>query len=129
MVGARAPAGPWWRGLGPPDAPQIIARLPFVERPDHPAGMPAFVIAQPLAEAAARDVVLYDVTITHGARDFPPGVGARGVEILGRFRRNPGSRRRGRSTDRRNRQPRRALRFERRPKPGGAIILFRSLLL
>jgi chorismate mutase len=86
MVGARAPAGPWWRGLGPPDAPKIIARLPFVERPDHPAGMPVFVIAQPLAEAAARDVVLYDVTITHGARDFPPGVGARGLEILGQFR-------------------------------------------
>ncbi|MFZ0495856.1 MAG: hypothetical protein WAM10_09550, partial [Methylocella sp.] len=80
------PAGPWWRGLAAPDAPKIIARLPFVERPDHPAGMPVFVIAQPLAEAAARDVVLYDVTIAPGTSDFAPGFGARGLEILGRFK-------------------------------------------
>ncbi|HEY4846837.1 MAG TPA: chorismate mutase [Methylocella sp.] len=80
------PAGPWWRGLAAPDAPKIIARLPFVERPDHPAGMPVFVIAQPLAEAAARDVVLYDVTIAHGASDFAPGFGARGLAILGQFK-------------------------------------------
>ncbi len=84
MVRAGAPAGPWWRRLDPPDAPKIIARLPFVERPDHPAGMPVFVIAQPLAEAAARDVILYDVTIAQGASD--PGLGARGLEILGQFR-------------------------------------------
>ncbi|MGH6799886.1 MAG: chorismate mutase [Methylocella sp.] len=80
------PAGPWWRGLAAPDAPKIIARLPFVERPDHPAGMPVFVIAQPLAEAAARDAVLYDVTITQGAGDLAPEFGACGFEILGRFK-------------------------------------------
>jgi chorismate mutase len=85
MVGVGAPVGPWWRGLGSPDAPKIIARLPFVERPDHPAGMPVLVIAQPLAEAAARDVVLYDVTIAHGARDFAPRFGAQGLEILSQF--------------------------------------------
>jgi chorismate mutase len=84
MVRAGAPAAPWWRGLVEPEAPKIIARLPFVERPDHPAGMPVFVIAQPLAEAAAREVVLYDVTIAHGASEFAPG--ARGVEILGQFK-------------------------------------------
>jgi chorismate mutase len=43
--------GPWWTRLIQPDAPKIIARLPFVERPDHPAGMPVFVIAKPLADA------------------------------------------------------------------------------
>ncbi len=80
------PAGPWWRGLAAPDAPKIIARLPFVERPDHPAGMPVFVIAQPLAEAAARDVVLYDVTIAHGASDLARSLGPRGLEILGQFK-------------------------------------------
>jgi len=52
-VGAAVPAG----------APKIIARLPFVERPDHPAGMPAFVIAQPLADGAARDVVIESVAL------------------------------------------------------------------
>ncbi|MGQ0445201.1 MAG: chorismate mutase [Beijerinckiaceae bacterium] len=80
-----ASAGPWWRGLAAPDAPKIIARLPFVERPDHPAGMPVFVIAKPLAEAAARDVILYDVTIS-GAGEFAPRLGARGPEILGQLK-------------------------------------------
>jgi chorismate mutase len=85
MVRVGAPAGPWWRGLAPPDAPKIIARLPFVERPDHPAGMPVFVIAQPLAEAA-RDAVLFDVTIAHGAADLSLSLGPRGPEILGQFK-------------------------------------------
>ncbi|MGH6839413.1 MAG: chorismate mutase [Methylocella sp.] len=81
-----ASAGPWWRGLAAPDAPKIIARLPFVERPDHPAGTPVFVIAQPLAEAAARDAILYDVTIA-GAGDFASRLlSARGLEILGEFK-------------------------------------------
>jgi hypothetical protein len=86
MVQAGAPAGPWWRGLAAPDAPKIIARLPFVERPDHPAGMPVFVIAQPLAEAAARDVVLYDVAIVGAGDHFALASGTRGLEILGQFK-------------------------------------------
>ena len=90
MVRVGAPAGPWWRGSPTPDAPKIIARLPFVERPDHPAGMPLFVIAQPLAEAAARDAVLYDVTIAQGAADLAPEFGARGLEILAQFKDGPG---------------------------------------
>lgn len=55
-----ASASAWWRRLGPAEAPKIIARLPFIERPDHPAGTPVFCIAKPLADAAVRDVVLYD---------------------------------------------------------------------
>ena len=51
-------AGAWWTKLAPPDAPKIIARLPFVERADHPAGMPVFVISKPLVDGMARDVVL-----------------------------------------------------------------------
>src|SRR6202045_2165295 len=90
MVRAGAPAGPWWRGLIEPEAPKIIARLPFVERPDHPAGMPVFVIAQPLAEAAARDVVLYDVTIVGAGDHFARSLGPRGLEILGQFNDGPG---------------------------------------
>jgi chorismate mutase len=54
-----ASAGAWWAALTPPEAPKIIARLPFIERPDHPAGTPVYVIAKPLAEAAVRDVVLH----------------------------------------------------------------------
>ena len=40
---AIAGAGPWWTALEFDAAPKIIARLPFVERADHPAGMPVFV--------------------------------------------------------------------------------------
>jgi chorismate mutase len=52
-------AAPWWLGLDAPDAPKIIARLPFVERPDHPAGTPVFVISKPLADAAVRETVIF----------------------------------------------------------------------
>ena len=51
--------GAWWRALAGDASPKVIARLPFIERPDHPAGTPVFVIAKPLADAAVRDVVLY----------------------------------------------------------------------
>lgn len=54
-----ASAGAWWRALADPSAPKIIARLPFIERPDHPAGTPVFVISKPLEDAAVRDEVLY----------------------------------------------------------------------
>ena len=52
-------AGAWWRGLVGEGRPKIIARFPFIERPDHPAGTPVFVVANPLADAAVRDVTLY----------------------------------------------------------------------
>ncbi len=61
LVAVSGSAGDWWTQLLPPSAPKVIARLPFVERPDHPAGLPLFVIAKPLSEAASRDVVLYVV--------------------------------------------------------------------
>ena len=55
---------PWWLGCVDPDAPKVIARLPFVERPDHPAGIPVLVVARPVTAAAARDVVLYSVRLS-----------------------------------------------------------------
>ena len=54
-----ATSGAWWRTLADRRRPKIIARLPFIERPDHPAGTPVFVISKPLTDAAVRDVVLY----------------------------------------------------------------------
>ncbi len=76
-------AGAWWMRLTRADAPKIIARLPFVERPDHPAGMPIFVIAKPLADGAARDVVLEAVTLDRWRGDYPQAIGALGGEIVG----------------------------------------------
>lgn len=78
-----ATAGTWWRGLLDPSAPKIIARIPFVERPDHPAGMPLFVVAQPLSETAVRDVVIYAVALERWHDNLPLGLAARGAEILG----------------------------------------------
>ena len=40
-----ASQGAWWKALEAPDAPNVIARLPFIERADHPAGMPCLVVA------------------------------------------------------------------------------------
>lgn len=54
-----ATSGAWWRSLAERNRPKIIARLPFIERPDHPAGTPVFVISKPLEDASMRDVVLY----------------------------------------------------------------------
>jgi chorismate mutase len=76
-------AGAWWTKLIPATAPKIIARLPLVERPDHPAGMPVFVIAKPLAEGAARDVVIEAAALDRWRGDYPAALGALGVEIIG----------------------------------------------
>jgi hypothetical protein len=60
---------PWWEKLANEEAPKVIARLPFVERPDHPAGTPVFIISNPLSEAAARDVALFALRLSGPAPD------------------------------------------------------------
>lgn len=39
-------ATPWWTALEGPSAPKVIARLPFVARAGHPAGLPLLVVAK-----------------------------------------------------------------------------------
>ncbi len=51
--------GAWWDLLRAPEAPKIIARLPLIERADHPADRPHYVIAKAVTDAAAKDVALY----------------------------------------------------------------------
>jgi chorismate mutase len=75
--------GPWWTRLIQPDAPKIIARLPFVERPDHPAGMPVFVIAKPLADAAAREIVLWSIQLERWQDALPSALAGISGEIIG----------------------------------------------
>src|SRR6478672_13203382 len=50
-----ASAGAWWSALEFDAAPKIIARLPFVERPDHPAALPVFVVSRVAADAMATE--------------------------------------------------------------------------
>lgn len=75
-------SGAWWKALAEPAAPKIIARLPFVERPDHPAGMPVYVISKPLAEAASRETVVYAAQLERWRDSLPAALAAAGVAIL-----------------------------------------------
>jgi chorismate mutase len=56
-------AGAWWSALEFDDAPKIIARLPFVERADHPAALPVFAIAKPVADAMVTEVEVWSVRV------------------------------------------------------------------
>ena len=61
---AIAGAGPWWTALEFAAAPKIIARLPFVERSDHPAGMPVFVISRVAADAMVTETEVWRVRVS-----------------------------------------------------------------
>jgi chorismate mutase len=61
---ATAGAGPWWTALEFDAAPKIIARLPFVERADHPAGMPVFVVSRVAAEAMVTETEVWSVRVS-----------------------------------------------------------------
>jgi len=76
-------AGPWWMRLTPRDAPKVIARFPFVERPDHPAGLPVFVVSKPLADGGARDIILEAVKLDQWRGGYPLAVAEIGGEIIG----------------------------------------------
>ena len=58
-----AGTGAWWSALESNSAPKIIARLPFVERADHPAGVPVFVMSRAAADAMVRDVEVWSVRL------------------------------------------------------------------
>jgi chorismate mutase len=60
---AVASAGAWWSALEFDAAPKIIARLPFVERADHPAALPVFVLSKVAAEAMATEAGVWSVRV------------------------------------------------------------------
>ncbi len=62
-VQATVGGGVWWAALEPEAAPKIIARLPFVERQDHPAGLPVFAIARPHPDAIVSDVKMWSIRV------------------------------------------------------------------
>ncbi len=75
-------AGAWWRDLVGDKRPKVIARLPFIERPGHPAGTPVFVVSKPLADAAVRDVVLYAASFERWGGKEQSAVAALGCEVI-----------------------------------------------
>jgi chorismate mutase len=64
LVPAANASSAWWIALEGADAPKIIARLPFVERADHPAGLQVFGIARPNPDAMVPDVETWSVRVS-----------------------------------------------------------------
>ncbi len=80
-----ASAGAWWEALAGEGRPKVIARLPFIERPDHPAATPVYVVAKPLDDPAAaqRDLVLHVARVARWRPAAGEAVAAVGGEIVG----------------------------------------------
>lgn len=76
-------SGAWWERLAAPEAPKVIARLPFIERPDHPAATPVFVVSKPVADAAVREIVLVSARVERWRETIPAAISALGAEVLG----------------------------------------------
>jgi hypothetical protein len=64
LVSATSGSSAWWTALEADDAPKIIARLPFVERSDHPAGLPVFGIARPNPDAIVADIETWSIRLS-----------------------------------------------------------------
>lgn len=64
LVAAASNRSPWWLSLESADAPKIIARLPFIERADHPAALPVFVVSRVAADAMVTEVEMWSVRVS-----------------------------------------------------------------
>jgi chorismate mutase len=60
---AASSGGAWWNALEFDAAPKIIARLPFVERADHPTALPVFVVSRVAADAMVPEVEVWSVRV------------------------------------------------------------------
>ena len=70
-----AGGGAWWTALEFDAAPKIIARLPFVERADHPAALPVFVVARGAADAMANETAMWSVRVSGWSPKVAQGIG------------------------------------------------------
>jgi hypothetical protein len=61
---ATAGGGPWWAALEFESAPKIIARLPFIERADHPAALPVFVVSRAAADAMVVETETWSLRVS-----------------------------------------------------------------
>jgi len=64
LVSATSSRTPWWIALEAGGAPKIIARLPFVERADHPAALPVFVVSRVADSAMVTEVEMWSVRVS-----------------------------------------------------------------
>ena len=64
LVSAISSRTPWWIALEADGAPKIIARLPFLERADHPAALPVFVVSRVADNAMVTEVEMWSVRVS-----------------------------------------------------------------
>lgn len=64
LVSATSGHTPWWITLEPVDAPKIIARMPFLERADHPAALPVFAISRVADDALLLEVETWSIRVS-----------------------------------------------------------------
>lgn len=64
LVSATSSQTPWWHELEHAGAPKIIARLPFIERADHPAALPVFVVSRVADSAMVTEVSCWSVRVS-----------------------------------------------------------------
>jgi len=64
LVSAISSRTPWWYELEADGAPKIIARLPFLDRADHPAALPVFVISRVADDAMVTDVQTWSLRVS-----------------------------------------------------------------
>ena len=64
LVSATSSQTPWWSAHEQPGSPKIIARLPFIERADHPAAMPVFVISRVADDALVTEIETWSLHVS-----------------------------------------------------------------
>src|SRR4051794_39412766 len=64
LVSATGGSTTWWTALEGDGAPKIIASLPFVERADHPAALPVFVVSRVSDSAMVTEVEMWSVRVS-----------------------------------------------------------------
>jgi chorismate mutase len=64
LVSAVSSRSPWWSELEADGAPKIIARWPFLERADHPAALPVFVVSRVADDAMVTEVQMWSVRVS-----------------------------------------------------------------
>jgi chorismate mutase len=64
LVSATSGHTPWWITLEPVGAPKIIARMPFLERADHPAALPVFAFSRVADDALLLEVETWSVRVS-----------------------------------------------------------------
>jgi hypothetical protein len=74
LVSAISSRTPWWIALEADGAPKIIARLPFLERADHPAALPVFLISRVADDAMVTEVQMWSVRVAGWNADIARAV-------------------------------------------------------